>query len=125
MRREVVKEHAPEMHFEQIMGTRFMPTLRANIVGMLYGKENDFLPRSDLVRNLQELCQSMGKDVSNYCCQNPSCKRSSIPFRCQWELFCYNEKGCQKPTMTHDSMFSMTGASSPMLENDHTKNGTS
>ncbi|KAF5877806.1 uncharacterized protein Bfra_002176 [Botrytis fragariae] len=30
------------------MGTRFMPSLGANIVGMLYGKENDFLPRSDL-----------------------------------------------------------------------------
>ncbi|TGO90359.1 hypothetical protein BPOR_0067g00010 [Botrytis porri] len=116
IRREVVKKHAPEMHFEQIMGTRFMPTLRANIVGMLYGKENDLLPRSELVRNLQELCQSMGKDVSNYRCQNPSCKRSSIPFRCQWELFRHNEKECQKPTMTHDPMFSMTEASSPMLD---------
>ncbi|KAF7880459.1 uncharacterized protein EAF02_007305 [Botrytis sinoallii] len=115
-RREVVKKHAPEMHFEQIMGTRFMPTLRTSIIGMLYGKEDDLPHRSDLVRSLQELCQSMGKDVSNYRCQNPSCRRSSVPFRCQWELFRHNEKGCQRSSMPNDLKFSMTAASSPTLD---------
>lgn len=96
IRRDVVNKHASETPLEQIMGTRFMPPLRQSIISMLYGKEDDLPPPSDLIRSLQKLCQSMGKDVANYRCQNPSCKRYSIPFRCQWELFRHNQSLCQE-----------------------------
>lgn len=117
-RRQAAIMNTSGMTFEPLVESKFMPSLRATIVEMLYGKEDDLPPRSDLVRNLQTLCRSMGKNISKYQCQNTDCRSYRFkPFRSQWDLIRHNEescggsKGCTIDMNTDSSDGSSDGAS--------------
>jgi hypothetical protein len=91
-----------------LSSTCFMPPLRATIMGMMFA-ETDQQHGPALVRSLRKLCESTGKEVSNYKCSNSACPRYKVPFRSQWELLRHNDISnvCERAVLTQKGVKSL------------------
>ncbi|KAF7877699.1 hypothetical protein EAF04_001370 [Stromatinia cepivora] len=55
IQRDMINKYTLKILFEQIIGIQFILLLKQSIINIIYGKEDNLLPRSDLIRNLQKI----------------------------------------------------------------------